>query len=147
MLANLKYISICLNWCLWLWQPQWWWWWWCRAQCDFPSTHSSYLALPPSSKPHPKTWSMTKYLHHHFSRHPNVNKNTLKPFIFTFRIHGYMETIVRSSKYARPSMNSCFNFINRNVPLPSWQESKLILVPTSTTSGNVLFFKLVYFLA
>ena len=66
------------DWCLWLWQTQSWWGWWCRAECDFPSTHSSYLALPPSSKPHPKTWSMTKYLHHHFSRHPNVNTNTLK---------------------------------------------------------------------
>ena len=65
------------DWCLWLWQPQsLWGWWWCRAECDFPSTHSSYLALPPSSKPRPKTWSMKKYLHHHFSRHPNVNTNT-----------------------------------------------------------------------
>ena len=32
------------------------------VKCDFPSGHSSYLAVPPSSKPRPQT---SKY-HHHY---------------------------------------------------------------------------------
>ena len=35
------------------------------VKCDFPSDHSSYLAVPPSSKPRPKT---SKY-HHHYDHY------------------------------------------------------------------------------
>ena len=34
------------------------------VNCDFPSGHSSYLAVPPSSKPRPKTSNLIKHNHH-----------------------------------------------------------------------------------
>ena len=36
------------------------------VKCDFLSGHSSNLAVPPSSKPRPKTTNLVKYHHHQY---------------------------------------------------------------------------------